>query len=122
MPLREDYILRMIRQAFDVLRRLRAKLLDDPSAAEEVLRDAREAQAEFLGPSFGAMTMVDADTAVGLLRDRERLEAWAELLRLEAEAHRALGDAVRAEAVEQRAAAVLDACGRLLEPAKDRWS
>ncbi len=114
MPQREDYMLRMIHQAFQVVQRLRARPLGDPAAAEEVIRDAREAQAALLGPLFGAMSVVDTDTAVGLMRDRERLEAWAELLRVEAGAHRAAGDPARADDVERRAAAVIDACERLL--------
>lgn len=121
MPQREDYLVRLIKQAFDVLRRLRAKLMGDPLAADEVVRGAREAQGELLGPLFGAMVMVDADTAVGLMRDRERLEAWVELMRLEADALRAGGDEAGAETVGRRADAVAEACGRLLEPAGDRW-
>lgn len=114
-PQQEDYLLRMIRMAFQVVQRLRARLLGGPAEAEEVVREARDAQGELLGPLAGAMAALDADTAVGLLRDRERLEAWAELLRVEAEAHRVLGDAARAEAAELRADAILDACARLLE-------
>jgi hypothetical protein len=122
MPQREDYLIRLIRQAFDVLRRLRAKLMGDPLAADEVVRGAREAQGELLGPLFGAMTVVDADTAVGLMRDRERLEAWVELMRLEAEALRVGGDAAGADTVARRADAVAGACDRLLEPATEYWT
>ena len=121
MPQREDYLIRLIRQAFDVLRRLRARLAGDPLAADAVIRGARDAQAELLGPLFGAMTVVDADTAVGLMRDRERLEAWVELMRLEADALRASGDAVGADVVARRAHAVAEACDRLLEPATEYW-
>ena len=121
MPQQEDYLIRLIRQAFDVLRRLRAKLMGDPLAADDVVRGARDAQAELLGPLFGAMTMVDADTAVGLMRDRERLEAWVELMRLEADALRAAGDAAGAAAVARRADAVQEAYERLLEPGRNRW-
>ncbi len=122
MPQQEDYLVRLIRQAFDVLRRLRAKLMGDPRAADEVVRGAREAQGELLGPLFGAMTMVDPDTAVGLMRDRERLEAWVELIRLESDALRAGGDEAAAEAVGRRADAIREAYERLLEPVRDRWS
>ena len=122
MPQREDYLIRLIRQAFDVLRRLRAKLTGDPLAADEVARGAREAQGELLGPLFGPMTMVDPDTAVGLMRDRERLELWAELMRLEAEALRAGDHAAQADVVERRADAIEEAYGRLLEPVKQYWS
>ncbi|HEX2189064.1 MAG TPA: hypothetical protein VHG51_09225 [Longimicrobiaceae bacterium] len=114
-PQQEDYLLRMIRLAFQVVQRLRARLLGGPAEAEEVVREARDAQAQLLGPLAGTAALLDADTAVGLLRDRERLAAWAELLRVEAEAHRALGDDARAEALERRADAIVDACGRLLE-------
>jgi hypothetical protein len=122
MPQQEDYLIRLIRQAFDVLRRLRAKLMGDPLAADDVVRGAREAQAELLGPLFGAMTMVDPDTAVGLMRDRERLEAWVELMRLEADALRAAGDAAGADTVARRADAVQEAYERLLEPVQRHWS
>jgi hypothetical protein len=122
MPQREDYLIRLIQQAFDVLRRLRARLMGDPLEADEVVRGARDAQAELLGPLFGAMTVVDADTAVGLMRDRERLEAWVELMRLEAEALRVAGDAAGADTVARRADAVVGACDRLLEPATEYWT
>lgn len=122
MPQQEDYLVRLIRQAFDVLRRLRAKLMDDPLAADEVVRGARDAQAELLGPLFGAMTLVDPDTAVGLMRERERLEAWVELMRLEADGLRAGGDAGGADAVGRRADAIQEASERLLEPAKQHWT
>lgn len=113
-PLRDDQQLRMIRLAFQAVQRLRERMLDGPGEAEAVLREARDAQAGLLGPLAGAVAVLDADTAVGLLRDRERLETWAELLRVEAEAHQARGDAAAGEAAERRAGAILDACGRLL--------
>lgn len=122
MPQREDYLIRLIRQAFDVLRRLRAKLMGDPLAADEVVRGAREAQGELLGPLLGAMAMVDPDTAVGLMRERERLEAWVELMRLESDALRAGGDAAGADMVARRADGIQEAYERLLEPVRDRWS
>jgi len=122
MPQQEDYLVRLIRQAFDVLRRLRAKLMGDPLAADEVVRGARDAQAELLGPLFGAMTLVDPDTAVGLMRERERLEAWVELMRLEADALRAAGDAAAADTAARRADAMQEAYERLLEPVQRHWS
>ena len=122
MPQQEDYLVRLIRQAFDVLRRLRAKLMGDPLAADEVVRGARDAQAELLGPLFGAMTLVDPDTAVGLMRDRERLEAWVELMRLEADALRAAGDPAAADTAARRADAMQEAYERLLEPVQRHWS
>lgn len=54
MPQREDYLIRMIRQAFDVLRRLRAKLMGDPLAADAVARRAdgiQEAYERLLEPT-----------------------------------------------------------------------
>lgn len=122
MPQQEDYLVRLIRQAFDVLRRLRARLMDDPLAADAVARGAREAQAELLGPLFGAMVMVDPDTAVGLMRERERLEAWVELMRLEADALRVAGDDAGSTVVARRAEAVREAYERLLEPVQRHWS
>jgi hypothetical protein len=114
MPQQEDYILRMIRLSFQVVQRLRARLLGGPAEADEVVREARDAQGELLGPMWEVIARVDADTAVGLIRDRERLEAWAELLRVEAEGLRLGGDEAGAAAAARRAEAILEACGRLL--------
>ncbi|HLL81768.1 MAG TPA: hypothetical protein VK420_03915, partial [Longimicrobium sp.] len=56
-PVRQDYLLRMIEQAFDVIRRLRARRLDgDPAAA---VRDADGAVDELLGPAAAVARRLD---------------------------------------------------------------
>ena len=99
---RRDYLLRMIEQAAAAAARLRQRLLGgDP--VEEVVREARAAQIELLGKDAAMLAMLDGRSAAHVLGDRERLIQWAELLRVEAEAHRGAGRHAVAAALEQRA-------------------
>jgi hypothetical protein len=82
-PLRDDYLLRTIEQAFQVLRRiLRRKMeIEIPAALDEI--DA--ATAELLGPAAPVVQRLDAATAVPLLADARRAALWARLLAERAE-------------------------------------
>ena len=108
MPLRsrnqDDYVLRLIAQAAEALRRLRERLAGTPSAAGEVVAAARAAQGELLGGEAGLLQHVDAETAAWMVRDAERVRLWAELLRVEAAAHRQGGAEDVAARLEARAA------------------
>jgi hypothetical protein len=102
---RSDYILRLIEEIGAALRRLRERLARGVPAGE-VADGAREAQATLLGSMWPVLRTVDTATAAALVRDSWRLELWSELLLVEAEAHRTLGDAPRAQALEAQAAAL----------------
>lgn len=82
---RDDYIMRMIQQAAEALRRLRSRL-GSGDAAEEVIRDADTAIGNLLGPQRAMLDRLDAWSAANLIGDQERLVAWIELLRLKSDA------------------------------------
>jgi hypothetical protein len=112
MPVQRDYILRLIEQAAAVARRLRELLgrgTGDPGAVAE---EARAAQAALFADSWMLLQRVDVTTAAGLVRDPRQLAVWAELLRIEAQANRAMGDEERAEQLETRATEIAAAASR----------
>ena len=97
-----DYMMRMIAAAAAIVARLRSRLLGG-AAPDEIVKEARAAQVELLGPEASLLRALDPASAAHAIGDPERLSAWADLLRVEAEALRAAGDARGAEAIEQRA-------------------
>ena len=109
MPVQRDYILRLLEQAAAVVRRLREMLTGGAAAPSEIAEQARAAQAELFGETWALLQRVDVATAIGLIRDARQLALWAELLRVEAEANRQLGDEQRAEDLEARAAKIAGA-------------
>ena len=100
-----DYLLRMIAAAVAAVARLRSRLLEDSNAGD-VVSDARLAQRELLGRDAGLLLMLDARSAAQMLRGDPRIEAWLDLLGVEADALRAAGRAQEADAVESRRAAM----------------
>ncbi len=102
---REDYLLRMIRQAAEALRRLREALLGEASPTE-IEREADTAIAELLGPRYGLLSSLDALSAASLVADPRRIDLWANLLRVQAAARRQSGDEAGAAALERRADAL----------------
>jgi hypothetical protein len=106
MPVQRDYILRLLEQAAAVVRRLREMLSRGGASPGEVEEQARAAQAELFGETWALLQRVDVSTAIGLIRDGRQLALWAELLRIEAEANRQLGDEQRANDLEARAAKI----------------
>ena len=107
---REDYLLRMIQQLGVMLARLRERLTGKltQTDAEEVDREAYTAIGTLLGPQAAVLNQVDADSAARLLGDPDRVALWVGLLRVRAEAQRALGKndgagrlAARADALEK---------------------
>lgn len=97
-----DYILRMIAAAAATVARLRQRLAGGGSAAE-VVQASRAAQAELLGKDAALLRAIDPASAAQMLGGGDRLPAWVDLLRLEAEALRADGKTAEADSLEQRA-------------------
>ena len=109
MPVQRDYILRLLEQAAAVARRLRELLTGNAASPSEIEAQARAAQGELFGETWALIQLVDVSTAIGLIRDARQLALWAELLRIEAEANRRLGDHQRAQDLEARAAKIAEA-------------
>lgn len=105
----EDYVLRLIRQAAEMVRRLRERLAGG-AAEGEIAAAARAAQGELLGPQAALLGAVDATTALALVGDARRVRLWADLLRVEAAAYRTAGDAPSAARLDDRAARLDAAC------------
>jgi hypothetical protein len=103
MPVQRDYILHLLEQATAVLRRLRELLVAGTAKPAAIVDEARAAQAALFGETWMLLQRVDVATATALIRDPRQLSIWADLLRVEAEANRAQGDAERAAHLETRA-------------------
>jgi hypothetical protein len=113
MPVQRDYILRLLEQAAAVVRRLRELLLGGTAEPAAIVEEARAAQAALFGDTWMLLQRVDVATATGLIRDARQLSVWADLLRVEAEANRSLGDTARADQLEARAAGIAAAAARM---------
>ena len=113
MPVQRDYILRLLEQAAAVLRRLRELLAGGGAKPAVIVEEARAAQAELFGDTWAMVQRVDVATVTSLIRDARQLTLYADLLRVEAEANRGLGDAKRAEYLETRAAGISAAADRI---------
>jgi hypothetical protein len=108
-PVRQDFLLRMIEEAFDVIRRIRRRRQEgDPAAA---IRDADAAIDALLGPAAGVATRLDPSTAAQLIRNPEQVALWARILAEKAEALREAGNEPGARLVGRRA----------LETALEAW-
>lgn len=101
MPVRQDYLLRMIEQAFEVLRRIRKRRQDGDLV--QAARDADGAVDEILGPAAAVAVRLDSFTAAQLIREPERVALWARLAAEKAEALRELGNEPAARAAGRRA-------------------
>jgi len=77
---------------------------------QEALATIADAQRHVTGPLGGGLDRLDAKSVVSLL-GAKKAAMHAELLRLEAEARDALGDAVKARSLEARAAGIERALG-----------
>jgi hypothetical protein len=111
---RRDYLLRLIQQAGAAARRLRELLTAEGAQDDEVAREADQAIGALLGggPQAQLLERVDADTAVRLVGDKERLRLWIDLLRIQCEALRSAESESQAQRVEGRAAALEAALAR----------
>lgn len=106
----EDYLLRMIRQAAELLRQLKRRLLGGEVSAETIRRDAAAAIDLLLGGQAPVLGMLDAISAARLVGHPAIVELWYSLLDVEADAAEASGDPtlaaqLRARALELRGAA-----------------
>lgn len=98
----KDYLLRLINQASIALARLRERLIGG-ATPDEIVQAARAAQGELLGKDAGMLRLLDPASAAHVLGDKQLLAMWADLLRLESDAHRKAGRADEATALEQKA-------------------
>ena len=111
----EDYLLRIIRQAAEVLRLLRRRLLGGEASAESIRQDAAAAIDLLLGAQASVLGMLDPDSAVRLVGHPAVVELWCAFLDVEADAADAAGDAGLAARRRARAVALRDA-------ARSQWS
>jgi hypothetical protein len=116
----EDYLLRMIRQAAEALRRLRHRLAGTADAPEVVRMDAVAACDALLGSQSAVLAMLDASTAVRLAGHPEIVSLWTALLDVEAGALDAMGDATTAARRRARVVALRDAATELWGAFADR--
>ncbi len=106
----EDYLLRVIREAAEALRRLREMLTGTAQSASSVRAEVADTISMLLGPEAPLLQQLDADTAVRLLNDERVLALWISALDLQADALAADSsadvDAIRRRADALRAAGV----------------
>ncbi len=100
-----DYILRMIAAAAAAVARLRERLVGG-AQPDEIMQAARAAQGDLLGKDALLLRALDPASAAHALGDRDLVAAWADLLRVEAEALRSAGRDDEAIALEERVAAM----------------
>ena len=117
---RDDYLLRIIRQAAEVLRRLREQLSRSAESAASVRDEARASIAELLGEQSALLVRLDADTAARLIGHKTRVELWADLVDLEADACAASGDTAAEATNRARASAIREAASKLSDDTSPR--
>ena len=100
-----DYILRQINQASIALARLREQLVRG-AQPDEIVQAARAAQGELLGNDAPMLRALDPSSAAHVLGDKQVVAMWADLLRIEADAHRTAGRIDEADAIDRRADAL----------------
>ena len=105
---REDYLIRMIQQLGEVLRRLRARLTGEPAADDlaDVEREASTSITTLLGPQAPLLQQLDPTSAVRIVGDTERVALWTAFMRVQADALRVTGRADAADRLAARAAAL----------------
>ena len=114
----EDYLLRMIRQAAELLRQLRRRLLGGEESVETIRQDAAAAIDLLLGGQAPVLGMLDATSAVRLVGHPAIVELWCSLHDVEADAAEASGDPAFAARRRARAVALRDAAHSLWGPAE----
>jgi hypothetical protein len=108
----EDYLLRIIRQAAELLRQLRRRLLGGEVSAETIRQDAATAIDLLLGSQATMLGVLDPASAVQLVGHAALVELWTALLDVEADAAEASGDAGMGARRRARADALRDAARR----------
>jgi hypothetical protein len=109
----EDYLLRIIRQAAELLRQLRRRLLGGEQSAETIRQDAAAAIDLLLGAQAPVLAMLDPASAAHLVGHPALVDLWTALLDVEADATEASGDAVAAARQRARTTALRDAARQL---------
>ena len=107
MVIREDFLLRLIRQIAIVL--ARAAGLRRDGKLDQALAEIEAAQQTYFGPLAELLPRLDADTAVHMLGSTDRILAWAALLRVEAEILEQQGSEAHAARLREQAVALLTA-------------
>jgi hypothetical protein len=110
----KDYLLRLINQASIALARLRERLLGG-TTPDEIVQAARAAQGELLGKDAPMLRLLDPASAAHVLGDKQILAMWADLLRVEADAHRKVGRVDEADRLARRAQSLSPAEGHQTE-------
>lgn len=109
----EDYLLRIIRQAGEMLRQLRRRLLGGEATPASIREDAAAAIDLLLGSQAPVLAMLDPASAVRLVGHPAVVELWCALLDVEADAADASGDPSFATRRRARAVALRDAARSL---------
>jgi hypothetical protein len=109
----EDYLIRIIKQAAEAIRRLREKLTTSATSSPGIRQEVNSATEQLLGAHAVMLARLDAETAVRLVGSRRHAQLWADFVELEADACYVEGDFVagavrRVRAEELRAA--IDRC------------
>lgn len=97
---KKDYILRMIEQIRKMVEAMMG--LTRGGRPEEALAASRDAVSQLLGPLAGLAPRLDSATAAHMVGDADVVGAWAAVTAAEADAHRARGDEVSAQAAYRR--------------------
>ena len=108
----EDYLIRIIKQAAEALRRLREKLTASATASPSIRQEVNSATEQLLGAQADMLARLDAETAVRLVGTWRQAQLWADLVELEAEACDVDGDSVAASVRRARAVALRAAIDR----------
>lgn len=111
----EDYLLRIIRQISEAIARLRELLTGSVSASVTVRDEVRHTIALLLGEESALLMRLDPESAARLVGSPRRVELWATLLDLDADACARAGDEANAAVVRARAVALRAATARLGE-------
>lgn len=109
----DDYLLRLIRQAAEALRRLRERLTQSADSPDAVRQEAASAMDALLGAESPLLRRLDARSAARLLGHAGQVRAWAELLDVQSDAARAALDVEAAGALGARARALREAVAEL---------
>ena len=109
----DDYILRLIRQAAEALRRLRERLTHSATSPDAVRHEAVAATDALLGPEAPLLRRLDPRSAARLLGHPGQVRMWAELLEAQGDAARAAVDLEAAGALGARAKALREAVAEL---------
>ena len=100
---RDDYLLRLIKDAAAALRHMRERL-GSGAVADDIVRDADTAIGTLLGPQRALLERLDAWSAANLLGDPERVWLWSQLLTLQADVMESENNVSRSAALRSRAA------------------